>query len=110
VADLVPAWLKPGLRVVDIGGGKHPCIGVERKRRLCLHVTGVDIDADELSRAPAGAYDRVVRADITRVSGSGDADLCICKALLEHVEDTERAFRAIVSFLKPGGVALVFVP
>ncbi len=34
----------------------------------------------------------------------------ICQALLEHVPSTERAFRAIGSLLKPGGLALIFAP
>ena len=34
----------------------------------------------------------------------------IFQALLEHVNDVESAFQAISSILKPGGLALIFVP
>jgi len=42
--------------------------------------------------------------------GQGDADLIICQALLEHVKNVDQAFAAIASILKPGGLALIFVP
>lgn len=70
----------------------------------------MDIDQDELDRAPAGVYDRTICADIGRFAGAGDADLVICQALLEHVRNVDGAFAAMASILKPGGRALIFVP
>ena len=81
---LVPEHLEPGSVVYDVGGGKNPVIGSERKAALGLTVVGLDIDDDELSAAPKGLYDRTVAADITNYRGQGDADLVICQALLEH--------------------------
>lgn len=103
-------WLTATARVVDIGGGKNPFITAEMKNALALYVTGVDISAQELERAPVGAYDNIICADISGTAGTGDADLCICQAVLEHVQDVAAAFEAIASFLKPGGIALIFVP
>jgi SAM-dependent methyltransferase len=108
--SLVPSHLKPGQRIYDLGGGKRPCLEPAEKRRLGARVTGLDIDAGELARAPEGAYDTVVRADLATWRGSGDADLVLCRALLEHVRDIEGAFAAMASTLRPGGRALVFVP
>lgn len=105
-----PVWLRTGIRVVDVGGGRHPFIGPETKERLAIHVTGVDICAEELRNAPLDAYDHKICGDIASIVGTRDADLCICQAVLEHVSDVESAFRSIVSFLKPGGVVLIFVP
>lgn len=107
---VVPANIHAGSVVYDVGGGKNPVITVERKAALRLKVVGVDIDRDELAAAPAGAYDATAPADITVYRGSGDADLVICQALLEHVRDTDGALAAIASILKPGGRALIFVP
>src|SRR5262245_48198231 len=87
--NFVPAWLGAGVKLVDVGGGKTPYLSVERKGTLHAHVTGLDIDARELEQAPAGAYDEVVCADIAAYAGHGDADLCICQAMLEHVPDTQ---------------------
>jgi 2-polyprenyl-6-hydroxyphenyl methylase/3-demethylubiquinone-9 3-methyltransferase len=107
---IVPARLSPGLRVCDVGGGKNPCIPLDRKLSLGLHVTGIDIDGDQLARAPEGAYDARVVADVSKYRGMGDADLVICQALLEHVADVEGAFEAMASMLRPGGRCLIFVP
>ncbi len=108
--EVVPRNVRAGDVVYDVGGGKNPVIGAERKAELRLRVVGVDIDATELSAAPDGSYDRIVAADITKFEGQGDADLVICQALLEHVKDTGGALRAIASILRPGGRALIFVP
>jgi SAM-dependent methyltransferase len=107
---VVPEYLKAGAVVYDVGGGKNPVVGCERKAALGLRVVGLDIDGEELSRATEGLYDRTVAADITIYKGEADADLVICQALLEHVRDTGGALRAIASILKPGGRALIFVP
>lgn len=110
IASFVPGYLKSGLRVVDVGGGKRPFVSLDTKIPLGLHVLGVDISQSELDRAPKGAYDEVVCADITRYRGKGDADLVICQAVLEHVQEVEAALLSISSILRPGGVALIFVP
>ena len=106
----VPAYLKKGQVVYDVGGGKRPYVSAEQKAALDLTIVGVDISQAELDRAPAGVYDRTICADISRLRGHGDADLLICLAVLEHVRDVAAAFDAIASCLKPGGRALIFVP
>lgn len=110
IEEVVPAYLEQGQTVYDIGGGKRPCLSVEEKTSLNLAVVGIDIDADELAKAPDGAYDDVICADISEYRGDGRADVVICQALLEHVRDVDAAFVAIKSCLKRGGRALIFVP
>lgn len=110
IQGLRRSYLFPGATAVDIGGGKHPLISAAEKRELSLRVIGLDISDRELSAAPAGVYDRIICADITQYSGRDCADIAICAALLEHVRDTGAALRAIATLLKPGGVALLFVP
>ncbi|HEU0068728.1 MAG TPA: methyltransferase domain-containing protein [Nitrospiraceae bacterium] len=105
-----PMALGPGLRIVDVGGGRHPFLSAERKRALNVHVMGLDISADELAHAPTGCYDVTVCADITHYTGDGMADVVFCQAVLQHVRDVEAALTSIVSLLKPGGVAVLFVP
>ncbi len=104
------AFLAPGLRVYDVGGGKHPWLDAASKADRSIVVVGLDIDARELAQAPAGGYDETLCADITRYEGRGDADLVVCQSLLEHLPDNDRAFHALSSMLKPGGRALIFVP
>ena len=108
--SLVPKYLLNGLTVYEIGGGKTPYLSPAAKKALNIKVIGLDIDMNELARAPEGAYDETICADITQYEGRGDADIVICQALLEHVQDTEAAIGAIASILRPGGLALIFVP
>ena len=107
---LVPSFVLPRTVIYDVGGGKNPVVGPQRKTELGLRVIGLDIDGGELTSAPTGSYDKAVCADISSYQGPGDGDLVICQALLEHVRDTGAALRAISSILKPGGRALIFVP
>jgi 2-polyprenyl-6-hydroxyphenyl methylase/3-demethylubiquinone-9 3-methyltransferase len=110
IHSFVPQYLKPNLKIYDIGGGKNPYLSLEKKTELRATIVGLDIDANELQHAPQGIYDEVVCADITHYQGHQDADLVICQALLEHVKDVKKAFASIASILKPGGIALIFVP
>jgi SAM-dependent methyltransferase len=110
VDSFVPQFLRPGMTVFDVGGGKSPFVSAEQKAQMGLRVIGLDIDAGELARAPHGAYDEVVCADICTYVGTQTADVVICQALLEHVPDVESALRSLASIVKPGGHVLVFVP
>ena len=110
VDSFVPAFLKPELTIYDVGGGKRPFVSVEQKERMRLRIVGLDIDAGELARAPEGAYDHTVCADICTYQGLHEADIVICQALLEHVPDVEKALENLCSIVKPGGHLLVFVP
>jgi ubiquinone/menaquinone biosynthesis C-methylase UbiE len=104
------SYLFQGATVAEIGGGRHPLISAAEKHELSLRVIGLDISASELKAAPAGVYDETICADITQYTDCARADIAICAALLEHVRDTGAALRAIATFLKPEGVALLFVP
>lgn len=107
---VAPAYVLPGMTLCDVGGGKHPFFGLEEKARLNLTVKALDISERELAAAPVDAYDAAVCADICAYRGDSSADLAICQAVLEHVKNTNAAIEGLVSLLKPGGIALVWVP
>ncbi len=107
---IVPSYLRPGLVIYDIGGGARPCVDLETKRRLGLKVTGVDIEDEQLAKAPRGLYDRTIVTDITTYQEQNAADLVVCKSTLEHVRNTEAALATMARLLNPGGTLLVFVP
>ncbi len=107
---VVPPFIQKGTVIYDIGGGSRPYIGRAEKAEKSLTVIGTDISQSELEAAPPGAYDRIICADITRYTGEEKADLIICQAVMEHVRDSDGAFRGISTILKPGGVALLFMP
>jgi len=110
VDNLVRTYVRPGDLIYDVGGGKRPFFSAEEKHESSLRVTGIDISERELTRAPVGAYDEILACDIAEVAGRRDGDVVICQAVLEHVRDTENAFKGIASLLKAGGKALIFVP
>lgn len=109
-ADLIPRFITADSLVYDIGGGKCPHIFPALKTERRIRTTGIDIDATELAKAPAGGYDQILCADITRTKGQGDGDFVISRAVLEHVRDARAALLNMASFIKPGGRILVFAP
>lgn len=108
--SLIPEYITENSVVYDVGGGKCPHIFPDVKAKKNISSIGVDIDADELSRAPEGGYDRTICADITDVSGDGDGDFVISRATLEHVKDARAAIMNMASFIKPGGRMIFFAP
>jgi len=108
--NIVPPYLKAGQVIYDVGGGKCPYLNYESKRHYKSYVVGVDISEEELNKAPAGIYDKKVCADISCFAGENEADLVICQSLFEHVKDVEAAITSLSGILKPGGLALIFIP
>jgi len=110
-SSIVPRLLSRGALVYDVGGGRTPTIDPAVKRCVgSLTVVGIDECLDELRAAPAGSYDRVVRANICSFRGPGDGDVVVCRSVLEHIDSPEKAIAGIASLLKPGGRAALFVP
>jgi SAM-dependent methyltransferase len=109
-STVLPQYIGRGMVIYDIGGGSRPFVDSAAKTLQDLTVMGLDIDQNELEAAPTGIYDRKICADLTGYVGRNDADLVICRSTLEHVRDTERAFAALASIVRPGGRIAVFVP
>ncbi len=109
-AEFAPRYLRKGIEIWDIGGGNCPLVDLETKNNLNIHYVGLDINQQQLAGAPAGIYDEMFVADIGRFTGRGSADLIICQAVLEHVADTFGALASFHTILKPGGIAVIFVP
>jgi SAM-dependent methyltransferase len=107
---ILPSLLKPGQTVLDAGGGKWPRIGADVKRTLRLTITGLDLSADELRAAPAGAYDDTLVGDVATVALPQRYDLVVSQTLLEHVRDVERTIRNMAGSLRSGGVMAHVLP
>lgn len=109
-AQLLPSLLRPGLRVLDVGGGKHPAIQLDLKRELGLEIVGLDIDADELAQARPGAYDATIVGDVCQTHPPGPYDLIVSRMVLEHVPNPQAALANLAAALAPGGVMIHVVP
>lgn len=108
--ELVRQLVPPGTVIADIGGGKTPVFTVDEVNENGFKVTGIDIDADELSRAPAGAYSQVVVSAIERCEGPAVHDFVLAQSVLEHVSDGKGAATGIASLARPGGTIVTFCP
>ena len=102
--------LPDGATVLDLGGGRR-CVyasAVEPPGRVRL--IAVDISPEELAlnEDAAEKYTADVAAGLPLPTSS--VDLILSRALLEHVADVPAAVRHMARVLKPGGVALHFVP
>lgn len=107
---ILPALLRPGMRVLDVGGGKQPAIDLPTKQRLDLFVVGLDVSEHELSLAPRGLYDRSIVGDVTEVGIDERFDLILSRTVLEHVRDNRRALANLAGALAEGGVMAHFMP
>ncbi len=107
---VVPGLLRPGTRVLDVGGGRAPCLDAATVRLLGLHMTGADISAAELAAAPTGSYQATIVGDVGAQPIPGCYDLIISRAVLEHVADTRVAIGNLAAALAEGGVMAHFMP
>lgn len=111
LAQVLPAQLKPGMRVLDVGGGKFPAITTYVKEQLGLHITGLDISGEQLQQAPPGSYDATIVGDVAETPlPSEQYDLIVSVTVLEHVRDNRRALANLSRALAPEGVMIHFVP
>ncbi len=102
--ELIPAALRPGARLVDLGCGAgllapHVPAGYEHH--------GIDLNAAALQQAAARGV-VTHRADVTAVPlADGFADVVVAGELLEHVPDVEGVVSEAVRLLRPGGTVVL---
>lgn len=102
--------LRPGMVVMDVGGGKRPAIAPDLKASLHVWVIGVDISQEELNAAPPGGYDQIVCGDVATATALPEAELAICRSVTEHVRDPNAMYLNIFRALRPGGFLISQVP
>ena len=104
-----------GQRVIELGCGIGNFTGKLLDREM---VVAVDINSDCVERVreryPGQTNLHPVVCDTSTVSFAELArfrpDSCLCVNVLEHIEDDQRALRAMGSILEPGGTIVLFVP
>lgn len=98
---------EPGVnRVADVGGGRTWHYGETYKSNPGWHLIGIDISPSELALNPM--LDEAITADICETLGVPDEsiDLILCRATVEHLQDTRAFLRNVRKALKPGGKAI----
>jgi 2-polyprenyl-3-methyl-5-hydroxy-6-metoxy-1,4-benzoquinol methylase len=107
--DRIRAWLRPGMRVLDVGSGGG-------EFAYLLRTLGCDVQGVEPNRGYAGYAASQYGLDI-RLGFIGDVDLpdagydlITIWHVLEHTEDPAAVLRQLRRALRPGGILVVEVP
>jgi SAM-dependent methyltransferase len=101
--ERVRPLLVPGVSILDVGAGRYPTIAPGDRPPGCRYV-GLDIEAEEIEAAGAGAYDESIVGDITKpLDRPGEFDLVLSWQVLEHVSSLAAAFENLGATLRPGG-------
>ncbi|HEX5541597.1 MAG TPA: methyltransferase domain-containing protein [Micromonospora sp.] len=105
------------LTILDVGGGTGGF--AVPLAEAGHHVTVVDASPDALAALTRRAADAGVADRIRGLQGDGDAlaglvapasaDLVLCHAMLEVVDDPARVVAALATALRPGGAASILV-
>jgi len=100
----VALGLRPGLSILDVGSGRRPSLPTDRRPDGCRYVA-LDLDRIELERAPHGAYDELVVADVVQRLRDLEErfDLVAGFHVLEHVRPLVTALENLRAYLRPGG-------
>ncbi|MDO9407674.1 bifunctional 2-polyprenyl-6-hydroxyphenol methylase/3-demethylubiquinol 3-O-methyltransferase UbiG [Patulibacter sp.] len=101
---LLAESLRPGIRILDVGAGSLPVVPVE-DRPPGVEYVGLDVEEDELLKAPPGSYDDHRVADITVLQPDlvGQFDLVLSWLTMEHVENVPLALHNLGRYQRPGG-------
>jgi 2-polyprenyl-6-hydroxyphenyl methylase/3-demethylubiquinone-9 3-methyltransferase len=99
-------------RVGDVGGGKKPFAWAAGLDSAGKEYIGLDLDPDELKRAPAGTYSEVRVVDICDPPKDleGRFDLILCRNTLEHVVNVAAAIEGLSLMSVPGGRCFLELP
>lgn len=99
-------------RVCDLGGGANPYLRSDEVEQLDIEYNVLDIDADELAKAPDD-YQTIV-GDVMSTGlaerYSNNFDVVFSKLFAEHVEDARLFHANVLTMLRPGGLAIHFMP
>lgn len=109
-AEALIRGLPDGAVVLDLGGGRR-CVyarAVDPPGRVKL--IAIDASPEELALNHDVTDKHVADVAAGLPIADASADLILSRALLEHVDDVPSAIRHMARVLKPGAVALHFVP
>jgi SAM-dependent methyltransferase len=108
--DVLLERLRPllveGVTILDVGAGRDPMLAPVDRPDGCRYL-GLDISAEELAAAEAGAYDETYVHDIAEpLADLCDVDVIISWQVLEHVSSLPHALANLQTMLRPGGTLL----
>lgn len=96
--------------VGELGGGANPTVGLAGQVSRPIELTVLDISADELAKAPAGADRLCVDLCAADPPVEERFDVVFSRMLCEHVSSGSAFHRNCHAALRPGGHAVHFFP
>lgn len=112
---LFEEWIRPhtletfrGKTVVDCGcgGGQH----IEFVALLAREVLGIDLNTTEVAKKYVGKFPNVelLDGDLAMMKLPKQYDIAYCIGVIQHTVDPDKTFANIKTFVKPGGLLLVW--
>lgn len=97
--------------ILEVGSGANPSLGPEYVRARHLRYVTNDLSEEELTKADA-AFDRLVMDFAGEIDPAlyGQFDLVFSQMVSEHIHDGRRFHENIFKVLKPGGLAVHYLP
>jgi ubiquinone/menaquinone biosynthesis C-methylase UbiE len=107
VAELINS--RPGLTVVDVGGGKQCHFARYRRPELGTRIVAVDVDPAEMADNLDVDEKRVADAKSLPFA-DGEVDMLVSRSVLEHVKDVGAFVHEASRVVKPGGYTVHVFP
>jgi SAM-dependent methyltransferase len=105
---LIRAWLKPGMRVLDLGCGRGGVL--EQLGAAAGYALGLDPDLISLAEHRLPDLPRAVGVSNAIPLRDACLDLVLSSWVLEHLPDPARSFHEIGRVLRPGGALIFLTP
>ncbi|MCC6684993.1 MAG: class I SAM-dependent methyltransferase [Bacteroidia bacterium] len=111
IHNLLNPFIKPGIRVLDIGCSGGVLIHELQSRYSAIEVHGIDVSEEAVKKCKERGLSHIYCMDATTPQLENSYyDIIIASDCLEHIADDRMALTNWFHLLKPGGIALVFVP
>jgi SAM-dependent methyltransferase len=105
---VIRAWLKPGMRVLDLGCGRGGAL--EQLGAAVTYPLGLDPDERSLAEHRLPNLPRMVATADAIPLRAASVDLVLSSWVLEHLPDPARTFREVARVLRPGGAFIFLAP
>lgn len=109
----LPAHLPANSRIIDVGCGNGTFLAILQERYPQAILCGVEYSQQAKQVAPGHIRKFIQVGDIVELApklADQPYDIVVCSEVLEHVPNPNQAIEAIVSLLKPKGLAVFTVP